>query len=357
VPVKTQPVDEKVIAVVLPLTPDGQKNPDAAEILDGIKYAVDEYNTDRIEKVGIWIRDTKRDAKTISDIASEIKGKKEIIAVLGPLYSDETAEMCKNLAGTNLPVVSPTANSGELAKNFENFIQANPTVELHARIMARYMFYVEDIKFAGVLFSNEGYSKTLAEVFQNEFVSLGGKVIAENSYSINSVNMQPFISKFTALRAKLQGIYLPLSDKKSGEQILAGFVQDSLFIPFFGNQDWINFGVMASSSTAAEKFTLTSENFIDQSDNDLIDFSKQYSVVMNRDLSRFALYGYDTASLLLGLISQREAADLMTRLTAGFDISAFHNNFFIGKDRVNNSLNIIKFNKGQFNLMERFKLQ
>ncbi len=356
-PVKVQVSEDKIVAVVLPLTVDGKTNPDATEILNGIKYAVDEYNGSRKEKAGLWIRDSQRNSEIIKSITDEIRAKKDIVAVLGPLYSNETAELCSSLVDLDIPVVSPTANSGDLAKTFENFIQGNPTVDLHAKIMARYMYFVEGVKFAGIFFSNEGYSKDLAEIFRAEFEGIGGKIIAQNSYSVNSVNLQPYISKFSALRGKLQGMYLPLSDRKSGEQILGAFVQDSLFLPFFGNQDWINSGALQTSSRASEKFTITSENFMDQTDNNLTDFAKQYAAVMETDLSRYTLYGYDCASLLLGLISQRESANLKMRLTAGFDISAFHNNYYIGEDRVNKSLNIIKYNRGQFNLVERFKLQ
>ncbi|NUN10746.1 MAG: penicillin-binding protein activator [Ignavibacteriaceae bacterium] len=356
-PVKIETVEEKIIAVLLPLTVDGNANPDALEVLNGIKYAADEYNKSRKEKVGLLIRDTERNETKISRIADEILAKKDIVAVLGPLYSDETTFLCSLLADADLPVVSPTANSNEIAATYPNFIQANPSVDMHAKIMARYMYFVEDVKSAGVFFSNEGYSRELAQIFRDEFERLGGKVIAENSYSINSVNMSPYISKFTALKGKLHGIYLPLSDRKSGEQILSAFVQDSLILPFFGNQDWITSGALQTSSRASEKFTITSENFMDQSDNNLKDFTREFTAVMESDVTRSTLYGYDCASLLLGLLSQREAAALKSRLTAGFDVTAFHNNYFIGEDRVNKSLNIIRYSKGQFNFVERFKLQ
>lgn len=356
-PAEAEVFEERLVAVVLPLTVDGQVNPDAVEVLNGIKFATDEFNSSRKEKIGLLIWDTERKEEKIRNIAAEIKSKKNIVSILGPLYSDEAATLCSLMADTEIPVVSPTANSDELTANFPNFIQTNPSVGLHAKIMARYMYFVEDIKSAGIFFSNEGYSKDLAEIFKEEFEGLGGKVIAENSYSTNSINLSPFITKFSSLKGKLQGMYLPLSDRKSGEQILSAFMQDSLIIPFFGNQDWIYSGALQTSSRASEKFIMTSENFMDQADNNLKDFTRQFSALMEADLTRNTLYGYDCASLLLGLLSQREAANLKERLTAGFDVAAFHNNYFLGEDRINKSLNIIRYSKGQFNLIERFKLQ
>ncbi len=86
-------ITSPLIGIMLPLS--GGKvssgaSSAASEILEGIKYAVSEYNSVHgAEKIGIVIKNTRMDKNKIDSIKIEFQNIPAIRAVIGPIFSDE----------------------------------------------------------------------------------------------------------------------------------------------------------------------------------------------------------------------------------------------------------------------------
>ncbi|TDJ54522.1 MAG: tetratricopeptide repeat protein, partial [Ignavibacteria bacterium] len=241
--------DKSYIAVLLPLQKDENNYPTsvaADEILKGIKFAVAEFNEDRDDKIGIIIRDTKNNEDEISEIRNELGNNSSVKAILGPIFSNEVRVTINTFNGTSLPIISPTATDNDLTSVSEDFFQANPPLVVRGKVMAQYVFFVENKKNMAVLFSTDGYSPLIAASFIEEFEKLGGTIIVQESYKSNSFALSEPISRIIAVDTllaapdTLQGIYIPLADKVDATAILSQMGQDSLYLPIFGNQDWFS---------------------------------------------------------------------------------------------------------------------
>ena len=349
-----------IIGVMLPLnSKDSAVHSNAGkEILEGIKYAVAEFNKAHEQKVGLLIRNTEREKSEIEKIGNEFSSITSIKAVIGPIFSDEVKETLEAFKNTDIPIISPTATENNLTELYPNFFQANPSFTIRGKIMAEYIYYVENKRRMAVFNANQGYSPLLADAFIKEFEKLGGKIIIRQTYNSKSVSYSEQVTKIAADSAKLEGIYLPLADRRDVPIILSQFVLSNLTLPIYGNQDWFQAKGYESSSTISNTLTFSSDYFMDYSDSAFQVFSKNFLAQTNIDVDRNVLYGYDTAEYLLEAVKDfnSDRKTILSDMESGYIYKGFHNNYFFNHDRVNDFLNIIRYKDGKFELVDKFKL-
>lgn len=364
------PVEESdsksFIGVLLPLQKDENGFPTSAaadEILHGVKFAISEFNMDRDDKIGIIIRDTKNNEDEINEIRNELGNNSAIKAILGPIFSNEVRVTIKTFNGTNLPIISPTATDNDLTTVSDDFFQANPPLAVRGKIMAQYVFFVENKKNMAVLNSVDGYSPLLAASFIEEFEKLGGTIKVKETYKSNSFSLSEPISIIVAVDTlseppdTLQGIYIPLADKVDATAILSQMGQDSLYLPIFGNQDWFSAKGFESAPGLSNMLTFSSDYFIDFNDSDYQEFSEGFSKVYGKDPGRNVLYGYDVAKYLLtvlrNIVPSRSA--IKNKIISGIVSTGFHNNISFDENHINRFLNIVRYKDGVFQLIEKFR--
>jgi branched-chain amino acid transport system substrate-binding protein len=361
-----EPDGRSFLGVLLPLQKDenGYHTSAAAdEILQGVKFAIAEFNKDRDDKIGIVIRDTKNDEDVIKEIRHEFGNNSSIKAILGPIFSNEVRVTIITFNGTNLPIISPTATDNDLINFSDNFFQANPPLAVRGKIMAQYVFFVENKKNMAVLNATDGYSPLIAASFIEEFEKLGGTIMVKETYKSNSFSLSEPISKIVAVDTlseavdTLQGIYIPLADKVDATVILSQMGQDSLYLPIFGNQDWFSAKGFESAPGLSNMLTFSSDYFIDFNDYDYQEFSERFSKIYGKDPGRNVLYGYDVTKYLLtvmrGVVPNRLA--IRNRIISGMVSNGYHNNISFDENRVNKFLNIVRYRNGVFELIEKFR--
>ena len=329
-----------------------------SEILEGIKFAVAHYNKSHDQKVGLIIRNTERNKTKIEDIEKEFAAISSIKIIIGPVYSDEVKETLDAFKNTDIPIISPTATENDLTELYPNFFQANPSFTVRGKVMAEYIYYVENKKLMSVLNADEGYSPILADGFLNEFNKLGGQILTQQTYHSNSISYSEQVSQIAKDSLQLQGVYMPLADNRDVPALLSQFVANNLNVPIYGNQDWFLAKGYETNPTLSNMITFTSDYYIDYSDSLFHHFSRQFLAQTNIDVDRNVLYGYDTAEYLLSVVkdfnTNRER--IMQNMEAGIVFKGFHNNYYFDQTRVNSFLNIVRYRDGKFELVDKFKL-
>ncbi len=351
---------QDIIGVILPLTSKSMNYSlptPGEEILEGIKFAIAEFNKNRENKVGILIRDTYDDPDKIENIRNEFGAVPGVKAILGPIFSDAVRKAIDDFNNTDIPIISPTATDDDLTSLGENFFQANPSFSIRGKIMAQYIYYVENKRNIAILNSIDGYSPMLAANFADEFEKLGGSILTRQSYKSKDFNLKNQVDIINVFRDTLDGIYVPLVNSIDAPTILSQMVQDSLQIPIYGNQDWFTVKGFESSSELSNKITFTSDYYIDYKSEDFQSLSKAYAKTSGKDINRNFLYGYDTAKYMLTIMRNinTSKANIRNKMLSGVVVNGFHNNISFGEDRVNHFLNIVRYNDGIFELVDKFR--
>ncbi len=352
--------NNNLIGVMLPLYNSLDSNKaftPAEEILEGIKYAVSEYNKDRQDKIGLIIRNTNNDTTKILRIKNEFVNIPSIKAIIGPLFSNEVRVALEDFKDSDIPLISPTATDDGLTNLYDNFFQANPSFDMRGVVMAQYVYYVENKRRMAVLNAMDGYSPLLANSFVNEFQKLGGEIIVRQSYITNSFDLTDQVNQILAVADTLQGIYVPLADKMDAPVILSSLVKDSLYLPLYGNQDWFLAKGYETSPELSNQLTFTSDFFIDYNSPNFKSFSNDFYTQTKKDANRNVLYGYDTAKYLLGIIRnvQDSRYAIEIKMESGFSSAGLHNNIAFDSRRINRFLNIVRYKEGIFELVDKFE--
>lgn len=350
--------DEIIVGVILPLTDkDGKRNIAAEEMLEGIKYAFHEINFNRDNKIGLLIRDSKRNEEEIRDIVQEFNSDKRVKAVIGPVYSDESEIVVSSLSQTDLVFISPTATDEDLTENNDQFYQANPPFTVRGKIFAQYIFLKEGKKNFAILNSLEGYSPILAKSFADEFQRLGGNILSKETYRSKSVDLSKQISNLSQYLGELDGIYIPLSDKADAEIILSEMLKQNFIVPVYGNQDWLNAKGLETSSTISNSLKITSDYFIDFTDKSFTEFNQNFLNTTDKEITRNVLYGYDAAKYLVTVLRaiQPTRNTVKLKMDSGLKSNGYHNNISFSKKKRNLYLNILNYSDGRFQLIEKYR--
>lgn len=349
-----------IIGAMLPLSGialSDEQSAAAKEILEGIRYAVYEFNQAHEDKIGLITKDTELLKEKISEIEQYFSTNNNVKAIIGPVFSNEVRTALEEFNRDKIPIISPTATDNDLTSLYDNFYQANPSFELRGKLMAQYVFYVENKTKMGILNAIEGYSPLLAGEFQKEFEKLGGRILVKETYSSNTFDLSRQILNIAKYRSEIEGIYIPLASKVDVPAILSEMVRNNLDAAVYGNQDWLLASGFETSPEISNKITFTSDYFIDYNSPNYQSFSKKFNQITGSDPNRNVFYGYDTGKYLLTVMRNINSTseNIKTKMNSGIISSGFHNNIAFDDQRVNKFLNIVRYKDGRFELIDKFK--
>jgi len=355
--------DEKegnLFGVILPLynsSHDSINTEPGQAILEGIKFAVANYNNTHEEKVGLIIRDSEQRPERIKEIKKEFSKIPNLKVIIGPLFSDEVRNTLETFKDTDIPIISPTATENDLTSVYPNFFQANPSFILRGKIIAQYLFYVENKKKMAILSPDAGYSIAVASAFRDEFKKLGGKLIVDVSYSSKTYDLTPQVSKIQQKIKDVEGLYIPLTDKGDAPVVLSQLEQHNINLKLYGNQDWLLAKGFESSTNLSNQLTFTSDYFIDYEDTSYQELNKSFHLSTGMDANRNVLYGYDAAGYVLKSMPDGRPGrnEIKKAMESGIVYKGIHNNIIFDSERINRFLNIIRYKDGKFELIDKFK--
>lgn len=347
-----------IVGVLLSLTDENEREIQSAkEILEGIKFAFHEYNSEHNEKIGIVISDIKRDKTILSETVNYFIENNDIRCILGPVFSDDVRNALMEIERSNICLISPTATDDDLVSLSNNFYQANPSLTARGKIFAQYLYYVENKRSIAVLNSIEGYSPLLAASFSQEFERLGGKITAKETYKSKSFSLAEQMARIASVSNDIGGIYAPISDGSDAKAILSQMVQTGLSVDIYGNQDWFLGKGFESSPELSNKLTFDSDYFIDFNDSDFKQFSSSFKNTTGIEINRNILYGYDAAKYILTVMRNIDPTrkNIKYKMESGINVTGFHNNISFDLERSNKFINIVRFNNGVFELVDKFR--
>jgi ABC-type branched-subunit amino acid transport system substrate-binding protein/outer membrane protein assembly factor BamD (BamD/ComL family) len=187
------------IGVVLPLMLK-MDQPGARDLgmdmLDAIKLAVDEHNMQGIPKVNIEVRDSERDPAIAAKHVTDLCADEKIVAILGPVFSNEAMASAGVANAKGVPIISPTATSNGIAAIGPFVFQANPDYDTRGRAIARFAIDSLQAKRLAVVAPIDAVGKLMAEAFVSEV----------KKDSLEVVDVQWYQSGATDLRQQLMAM-------------------------------------------------------------------------------------------------------------------------------------------------------
>ncbi|MBI5471295.1 MAG: ABC transporter substrate-binding protein [Ignavibacteriae bacterium] len=151
-------------------------------LLQGLEFAVEEFNAASQQHVSLEIRDSERELSTSVSEAKRLAADPSILCILGPAFSAQALAVAPVANEFHVSLVTPTANANGIAATGPYVFQANPDLETRARAMAQYAVKDLKLKRLAILASSELTSKSLAQTFEREARRQGAEVVAIEFY-------------------------------------------------------------------------------------------------------------------------------------------------------------------------------
>jgi ABC-type branched-subunit amino acid transport system substrate-binding protein len=193
--------ERHIFGCLLPLTGDYQAI--GQRVLRGIELALHRHNgREGAPPVQLVVKDTASEAERTARAFEEL-AREGASAVIGPLVHAEAA--AREAERLRIPMIAITQREGVVGGGagghvFRNFI----TPRAQVRALAAAATQRLGCQRAAVLFPDENYGHTFAELFREEFEAAGGEILFAASYG-------PETSDFSALVRRLQRFAQPIA--------------------------------------------------------------------------------------------------------------------------------------------------
>ncbi len=188
-----------VLGVLLPLLknhPPSALKEIGEEVYRGVQFALDEYleSSETMVKVSLDVRDTEKDPVIGARQARSLIEEPDVIAILGPVFSNVATSTVGMVNIYDVPLLTPTANTNGLAATGPYIFQANPDYENRGRASAVNAIRNLGLKTFAVVAPEDGVGKMMAEGFLKEVLLLGGEVVGTQWYTRGTTDLKNQLS-------------------------------------------------------------------------------------------------------------------------------------------------------------------
>ena len=233
-----------------------------------------------------------------------------ITALVGDVTTTPTLALAAESADYNMPMVTASATAeavtydAETDTVYENVFRATFTDPFQGIKMADYAYQKLGYTKAAVIFQKGAdYNEGLAENFVNEFESLGGTIVDQETYSEGDVDYKTQLT--TILGKAPEVVFCPNYYQEVG-QILAQAESIGLAVPFLGGDGWDGLEGYATADQLKDAYFCA--NYAKGSNPD---FENAYKEKYGEDYPNgFSPLGYDAAITLCYGIQAAEDAGL-----------------------------------------------
>ncbi len=199
------------IGCLLPLS--GYYKSFGDKALKGIELALGQFcSQNNRPSIKIIIKDTGSDPDVAVNAVKELF-EEHVAAIIGPIFTAEPAALEAQNRG--IPIITITqkdniADTGDYV--FRNFF----TPKMQVETIVSYAIEELELKNFAILYPNENYGKVFMNLFWDEVMACGGKVVGVESYELDSTDFADPIKK-------LVGLYYELPDDlKNTDKLIEG---------------------------------------------------------------------------------------------------------------------------------------
>lgn len=393
------------IGVLLPL----KSIPEVSnEIKSGIEFSIQEFEKKTDYQIELRIEDCGETVLEAIMAAKKLAEDKSIVAIVGPLNSDQTSAVSLIANQNNIPVISPTAYEYgivDISKYIYQMYTDNFTL---GKLIAEYAYGELKYRTFAVLSASTGKSYEVAMGFSETINRLGGEIVSHPQYlpeqstntsgqfrSIHSSGIKkmfrdsietadPYITtrqvdslysernktiaeKMIAtginvdsnniMVESIDAIFFPISvedNERIAANIIANFAANKFNINIIGTDDWFDqelFSENKNYARAMDSMYVFSQFYIDEKSTVGKDFINSYRLSQKTTPSQFHFLGYRAAEFLFSALNEkninRNALQLNLSNKDGLIVVGNQINFD-HKERVNSGTTILQLRNGVF---------
>lgn len=177
---KKEPIARKYIGVILPLT--GANSSSGQKILDGVKYAIDNYRKNNAADIVALVMDNRGDPVQSLKQAELLAKNQKVLAIFGPMSTENATLVAVAANQYQIPMITPTASGTQLASLGPYVFQANVDYENLGYFMGMYGAKVNGLRTVASISPADEFGKEFTDAFCRAVDDYGGQVISQQWY-------------------------------------------------------------------------------------------------------------------------------------------------------------------------------
>ncbi|HJS17884.1 MAG TPA: branched-chain amino acid ABC transporter substrate-binding protein [Anaerolineales bacterium] len=240
--------------------------------------------------------------------AAKLATDTSLVGLIGSACSDETVGGIATLTNAGLTTISPSNTRPLLTDpgrgpDFAGYARTAHSDAFQGKAVAEYAYNELGARTAATIHDGSAYAQALQQVFADNFVALGGEIVAQEAIAKDATDMKPLLTTIAA--AAPDFLYYPVFIAAGGyltSQVrdVAGLEEvpiagsDGIFSPDFLEAAGPNVQGMKLSSPDFTAFTGDYAGFLE----------KHQAKYGEAPLSAFHAHAYDAANILFAALEQ-----------------------------------------------------
>jgi len=135
--------------------------------------------------------------------------EKNVTAIIGPMTSSMAVEMVPLANRAETVIVSPTANTEQLANTDDYFFRVISSTSYYARHLADFLYNDRQLRRVSIIYdlNNAAFTESFQSSFRDSFAQLGGKVTRTRTFRSGS-DMSIFSLSREAIGPETEGVFV-----------------------------------------------------------------------------------------------------------------------------------------------------
>jgi branched-chain amino acid transport system substrate-binding protein len=278
--------------------------------VQGVKLAAEEINNDGGvfgRKIRLIIEDDTGRAEEAASVVTKLITRDGVIGVIGENSSNQSLAAAPICQAAKVPMISPSSTNPNVTKKGDYIFRVCFTDPYQGKALATFVRNNLGVTNVGILKDNKNdYSVGLAEFFSSAFTQLGGKIVAEQSYSGGDTEFRP---QLTAIKsAKPQVLFIPGFYTDVG-QIAIQARDLGISIPMVGGDGWDSPTVIAIGGKAVDGCYFSDHYFVGEARPAVQRFVGEIRKRYGRNPDANAALGYDALRIFAAAIQRSGSLD------------------------------------------------
>jgi len=230
-----------------------------------------------------------------------------VVAVLGEVASSRSLAGAPNCQNAGVPMITPSSTNPKVTEVGDFIFRVCFIDPFQGKVAAKFSVDTLKAKTAGILRDiKNDYSVGLANYFDTTFTSMGGKIVADESYSEGDID---FKAQLTAIKAKNPDlIFVPGYYTEVG--LIARQARELGYNkPLVGGDGWVSDRLLDIGGEALQGCYFVNHFWQGSEDPAVQKFIKDYKAKFGSSPDALAALGYDAANFLVAAMKKLAAED------------------------------------------------
>jgi branched-chain amino acid transport system substrate-binding protein len=277
---------------------------------NGIDMAIDAINKSGGllgKQVRVMVEDDQGKPEEAQTVVTKLITKDQVIAVLGEVASSRTMAAAPVAQQNGIPLISPSSTNPKVTQTGDYIFRVCFIDPFQGLVMAKFATNTLKVKNVAVLRDiKNDYSVGLADVFIGNFKSMGGNVVANESYSEGDTD---FSAQLTSIKARNpQAVFLPGYYTEVG-LVVRQAKKLGLTVPFMGGDGWDSPRLIEIGGDALNGSYYSNHFSVSDPSPAIQKFVSDYKARYGETPDALAGLGFDAASILFDAIKRANSTD------------------------------------------------